>query len=118
MRSICVYEARLSAKELFNHRDVVLEYRPLVLDGEVKWYWVLLPHPTEHLALAYGSASDKGEASRQARIRARGLKKRILKVRTSYQSPSGVAGPTTDGLADNLVQSAEGAGMVQAQGAA
>ena len=73
----------MSAIDLFNTRSAVLEYRPVRrADGGVLWYWVLLPLPSEDVALATGSADSKGMASVAGRQFAHRLRRRVTKVRT------------------------------------
>lgn len=72
----------MRSRDLFNHGDVVLEYRPVISSRRVAWHWVLLSHPSGTRALACGSAEDKGLASIAARMKARHLKKKIVKVVT------------------------------------
>ena len=72
----------MSAHDLFNHREVTLEYRPVrESDEEVTWFWVLLPKSNSR-ALSCGSASNKGRASIQARKEARRLNVRITQITT------------------------------------
>lgn len=75
----------MRSRELFNHREVTLQYRPFYNRSGVTWYWTLLP-AAKNKSLGCGSASNKGRASAQARLLARRLGVRITKVET-YQKP-------------------------------
>lgn len=71
----------MKARDLFDRKHVVLEYRPVLVDDAWEWYWVLLPLPSESHALATGSAASRGLASSLARREARRLGCSIKSVR-------------------------------------
>lgn len=54
----------------FTKTEATLQYRPFQLDGDWKWYWVLLPKD-RNKALASGQADSRAEAATAARLEAR-----------------------------------------------
>lgn len=56
----------------FAKSEATLQYRPFQLDGDWKWYWVLLPSD-RNKALASGQADSRAEAATAARLEARKL---------------------------------------------
>lgn len=65
----------LEEEMAFDRQSATLQYRPYEIQGEWKWYWVLLPEDGKS-AIASGTGSSRSEAGLQARKEAR--KKRIV----------------------------------------
>lgn len=56
----------------FAKAKTVLQYRPFLLNGDWKWFWVLLPADRSK-ALATGQSDSRAEAATAARQEARKL---------------------------------------------
>lgn len=56
----------------FAKTQVTLQYRPFIVGGDWKWYWVLLPKD-RNKALASGQGDSRAEAATAARLEARKL---------------------------------------------
>lgn len=63
----------------FTKQRVTLQYRPIQLADQWKWYWILLPEDKSK-ALATGQGDSRAAASTAARLKARELKVVIANV--------------------------------------
>jgi len=95
-----------AADLMFQPKRAVIRYIPIESRGELAWYWTLNPFPNGD-ALADGSAKSRGQASTQARQKARKLGWKVFHVEIVRAPAAPARSPGAKGIVEDALDDDE-----------